>query len=93
MLCGGEEMTWDGDDLAGQMEEAVEHQQAMADAPTQRVHLTAEGRAREGKRESLRLSLSRVQDQLTRASNPAHRAMLESAQASITAKLDALKTE
>jgi hypothetical protein len=83
-------MTWDGDDLAGQMEETVERQQAAAESQPQRVPHTAEERARQGERESLRLSLSRVESQLVRATNPAHRAMLESAQQSINAKMAAL---
>ncbi len=76
-------MTWDGDALAGQMEEVFERQQAAADARANKYTSTAEERARSGQFESLRLSRSRLMDQLSRATNPAHRTMLERALQSI----------
>jgi hypothetical protein len=76
-------MGWDGDALAGQAEEIFERQQAAADARANRGTSSAEERARSAKFESLRLSRSRIMGQLTRATNPAHRAMLESALQSI----------
>ena len=39
-------MAWDGDDLAGQMEEAFERQQAVADARAHRGSSSVEERAR-----------------------------------------------
>ena len=71
---------WDGDALAGNMEEALERQQEAAGArrpqkdtssPEERRHRAAE--------ESVRLSRVRIEGQLGRATNPAHRAMLERA--------------
>jgi len=50
------------------------------------VTSSAEERARSGAFESLRLSRSRILDQLSRATNPAHRKMLESALQSINLK-------
>jgi hypothetical protein len=76
-------MAWDGDDLAGQMEEAFERQQAVADARAHRGSSSVEERARSAKFESLRLSRSRIMSQLEGATNPAHRTMLESALKSI----------
>jgi hypothetical protein len=76
-------MGWDGDALAGQAEEIFERQQAAADARANRGTSSAEERARSAKFESLRLSRSRIMGQLSRATNPAHRAMLESALQSI----------
>ena len=76
-------MTWDGDNLAGKMEEVFERQQAAADARAHRGTSTAEERARSGRFESLRLSRSRIMGQLSRATNPAHRTMLERALQSI----------
>ena len=76
-------MAWDGDALAGQAEEIFERQQAAADARANRGTSSAEERARSAKFESLRLSRSRIMGQLSRATNPAHRAMLESALKSI----------
>ena len=76
-------MGWDGDDLAGKMEEVFERQQAAADARANRGTSSAEERARSAKFESLRLSRSRIMGQLTRATNPAHRTMLERALQSI----------
>jgi len=80
-------MAWDGDDLAGQAEDALERQQAIADARTTRGPQTAEDRARKMEFESLRLSRSRVVAQLENATNPAHRRMLESALHSIDEKM------
>lgn len=76
-------MGWDGDDLAGNMEEAFERQQAAADARANRGTSSVEERARSAKFESLRLSRSRIMTQLAAATNPAHRSMLESALKSI----------
>jgi hypothetical protein len=76
-------MGWDGDALAGQMEEVFERQQAAADARAHRGTSTVEERARSGKFETLRLSRSRIMGQLSRATNPAHRTMLERALQSI----------
>ena len=80
-------MPWDGDDLAGQAEDAQERQQAAAEARPNRTNPTPEERARNAERESLRLSRSRVVSQLQNATNPAHRRMLESALHSIDEKM------
>jgi hypothetical protein len=72
-------MGWDGDDLAGKMEEALERQQALADARANRNTNSVEGRARSARLESLRISRSRIASQLQNATNPAHRTMLERA--------------
>ncbi|HJR06730.1 MAG TPA: hypothetical protein VJ842_05700 [Pyrinomonadaceae bacterium] len=72
-------MGWDGDALAGQMEDALERQQAAAEARQRRNNSSPAERARDAELESLRLSKARIQDQLGRATNPAHRAMLERA--------------
>jgi predicted metal-dependent hydrolase len=79
-------MGWDGDDLAGKMEEVFEQQQAAADARAHRGTSSPEERARSADFETLRLSRARILDQLSRATNPAHRAMLESALESIAVK-------
>lgn len=71
-------MPWDGDDLAGQMEENLERQQAAAEARAKSPG-SAEDRARGARLESLRLSRSRIMVQLDRATVPAHRTMLERA--------------
>ncbi|HEY6802148.1 MAG TPA: hypothetical protein VI306_01095 [Pyrinomonadaceae bacterium] len=80
-------MGWDGDDLAGQAEDAIERQQAMLEARSNRPHFTKEQRARNDELESLRLSRSRVLAQLENATNAAHRRMLENALQSIDVKL------
>jgi hypothetical protein len=74
-MAGG----WDGDALAGQMEDALERQQAAAEARQRKNSSTPEEREREAQAESLRLSKARILDQLSRATTPAHRAMLERA--------------
>jgi hypothetical protein len=71
---------WDGDALAGSMEEALERQQEAAEARRARKDTSSpEDRERKVREESLRLSRSRLEEQLGRATNPAHRAMLERA--------------
>jgi hypothetical protein len=76
-------MAWDGDALAGQMEEVFERQQAVADARTFNNTSTLEERMRSSKFESLRVSRSRIMTQLKAATNPSHRTVLERALKSI----------
>ena len=81
---------WDGDDLAGSMEEALERQQEAAEARrAQREQSSPEERERRARDESLRLSRARLAGQLERATNPAHRAMLERALKSLEAQATA----
>jgi hypothetical protein len=82
-------MPWDGDALAERMEEALERQQAAADARAHRGTSTAEERRRSATFESLRVSRSRIMTQLTLATNPAHRTMLERALKSINDQMRA----
>jgi len=71
---------WDGDALAESMEQALERQQEAAEARRARKELTSpEERDRKARDESRRLSRARLEDQLSRATNPAHRTMLERA--------------
>jgi hypothetical protein len=70
-------MGWDGDALAGQMEEALERQQMVADARAVRGTSTPNERARSAQFESLRSSRSRIMTQLSLATNPAYRTVLE----------------
>jgi hypothetical protein len=72
---------WDGDALAGSMEEALERQQEAAEARrAQKENKSSpEERERKAREESVRLSRARIEEQLGRATNPAHRAMLERA--------------
>jgi hypothetical protein len=80
---------WDGDALAGSMEEALERQQEAAEARRARKDLSSpEDRERIAKEESLRLSKSRLEEQLGRATNPAHRAMLERALKSLESQTE-----
>jgi predicted metal-dependent hydrolase len=78
---------WDGEALADQMEEVFERQQAVANARAHKGTSTVAERARSSQFESLRLSRSRVMGQLSRATNPAHRTMLERALQSINAQM------
>ncbi|HEX7722763.1 MAG TPA: hypothetical protein VF397_11440 [Pyrinomonadaceae bacterium] len=82
-------MGWDGDALAGQMEEVFERQQAVADARALRGTSTLEERMRSSQFESLRVSRSRIMTQLDGATNPAHRTMLERALKSINDQMAA----
>lgn len=82
-------MGWDGDALAGQMEEAFERQQAVADARALRGTSTLEERMRSSQFESLRVSRSRIMTQLSGATNPSHRTMLERALKSINDQMAA----
>lgn len=73
-------MGWDGDALAESMEQALERQQEAAEARRARREQTSpEERDRKAQEESLRLSRARLEEQLSRATNPAHRTMLERA--------------
>src|SRR5258707_15839301 len=85
----GETMGWDGDALAGQMEEAFERQQAVADARALRGTSTLEERMRSSQFESLRVSRSRIMTQLNGATNPSPRTMLERALKSINDQMAA----
>ncbi|HEV7890585.1 MAG TPA: hypothetical protein VGP08_08100 [Pyrinomonadaceae bacterium] len=78
---------WDGDALAESMEQAMERQQEAAEARrAQRQQPSSqEERERKERDESIRLSRSRLEEQLGRATNPAHRAMLERALKSLEA--------
>ena len=76
-------MAWDGDGLAGQMEEIFERQQSIADARAIRGASTPNERARSAQFESMRISRSRIMTQLSGATNLSHRAVLESALKSI----------
>jgi hypothetical protein len=69
------------------MEEALERQQQAAEARRARKETSSpEERERQAREESVRLSRARFEDQLQKATNPSHRAMLERA-------LKALETE
>jgi len=77
---------WDGDDLAGSMEEALERQQEAAEARRARRDTSPEDRERKTRQESMRLARARIEEQLGRATNPAHRAMLERALSALEAE-------
>ncbi len=78
---------WDGDALAGSMEEALERQQEAAEARRARKDISSpQDRERKAREESARLSKARIEDQLGRATNPAHRLMLERALKSLAAE-------
>ena len=79
---------WDGDALAGSMERALERQQEAIDArdAARRGLSSQEGRDRMARDESLRLSRARLEEQLSRATNQAHRTMLERALKSLEAE-------
>jgi hypothetical protein len=71
---------WDGDALAESMEQALERQQEADEARRlRREQTTPEGRVRKARDESARLSKARLEEQLSRATSPAHRTMLERA--------------
>jgi hypothetical protein len=72
---------WDGDALAESMEQAMERQQEAAEArrAQRQQPSSAEERERKERDESVRLSRARLEEQLARATSPAHRAMLERA--------------
>lgn len=71
---------WDGDALAESLEEALERQQQAAEERRARNETSSpEERERKGREESLRLNKARLAEQLSRATSPAHRAMLERA--------------
>jgi hypothetical protein len=69
---------------------SIEAQQAERQAPAvPRPHLDAETRRTLERQQAAGLALARVRDELTRAVQPAHRAMLERAAAALEAELTA----
>ena len=77
---------WDGDALAESMEQALERQELADEARrTRREQSSPEGRVRKTQDESIRLSRARLEQQLSRATNTAHRTMLERALKSLEA--------
>ena len=77
---------WDGDALAESMEQALERQQEAAEERRgRRLPSSPEERDRRARDESIRLSRVRLEQQLSRATNPAHRTMLERALKSLEA--------
>jgi hypothetical protein len=81
---------WDGDALAGSMEEALERQQEAAeDRRARNEPFSPEDRERKEREESIRLNRARIEEQLGRATNPAHRAMLERALKALDAETTA----
>jgi hypothetical protein len=81
-------VAWDGDALAGSMEEAMERQQEAAEERRRaRANPSStEERERLARQESIRLSRARIEEQLRNVSNPVRRTMLERA-------LSALETD
>lgn len=67
---------WDSDAIVERMEEAVEKQQEAVEARSRWRSSSAEELERDRRLESLRLSRARVEEQLSRATSPAHRTML-----------------
>lgn len=71
---------WDGDALAESMEQALERRQEAEEARrAAKTTSSPEERERRAREESVRLDRARLEEQLGRATNPAHRAMLERA--------------
>ncbi len=83
---------WDGDALAGSLEEALERQQEAAEARRARNEAAAspEERERKSREESIRLNRARLTEQMARATSPAHKAMLERALKSLDDEAAAL---
>ena len=80
---------WDGDALAGSMEEALERQQQAAEERKARSDtFSPEERERKTKQESLRLSRARIEEQLRNATHPVRRAMLERALKALETSVD-----
>lgn len=77
---------WDGDSLAGQMEDVDERSSQLADESTARRAVNEKNRVVAEKLHSLKLSRSRITQQLSLARVDAYRTMLERA-------LDAIDSE
>lgn len=72
---------WESKSVEAQQDEA-----ARRNTP-EKPRLTQEAAGRLGERENLRLSLSRVLQQLEQSRNPHHRAMLEQARSDLERKI------
>jgi hypothetical protein len=75
---------WESKSVEAQQDEATAR--TMSDKP----HLTREAAHRLREKESLRLSLQNVIQQLERSQNPRHRSMLEQARADLERKMQEL---
>lgn len=80
---------WDGDDLAGQMEDATERVQEKFER-TPLSNMSPAERTVAVRRESLRMSHARTVSQLASATNPAYRQMLERSLQAIEAEMQSL---
>ena len=80
-------MGWDADELVDSLEAAEERREAQL-ADKNLMQTTTEGRARDARLASLRLSHNRIGNQLAGATNPAHRQMLESALESLAVQIN-----
>jgi hypothetical protein len=78
-------MAWDADAIADQLEKAMERQEEANQLSA--VRLTPEQRAQNARLESLRMSYSRTLSQLERATNPAHKEMLNKALRSLESQI------
>lgn len=74
---------WESKSIESQQDDARER-------PKRGRALTAEEQERKVRRREIELSLARVRDELSRATRPAHRAMLERAKAALDAELGSL---
>ncbi len=83
-------MTWEPDDLIDTFDAAEDHRQEQAEIAHNAKISTAE-RERMMRLESLRMSLSRTQQQLKQATNPAYIQTLERASAALSIQIDELK--
>lgn len=78
--------SWDGDAIAEQLEDAAERR-IEAQEKSHLDNSTPDERLARTRVESLRMSHARTVEQLGRASNPAHREMLERALRALEAEM------
>ena len=84
---------WDGDDLAGRVEDANERALQNYEHEEQQRTLTSVERTRLAKLESLRLSQARTLEQLQSATNPSYRHTLERGLNAIEAEMASLAVD
>ena len=88
-------VAWDGDALAGSMEEALERQEQAAEERRRAREnpSSTEERERLARLESLRLSRARIEEQLRNATNPVRRTMLERALSALETDMETSRPE
>lgn len=82
-------MSWEPDELINSLDAAEERRQEREER-MKRSEISADERERNARMSSLQMSQRRMEDQLTRATNPMHREMIERSLISLKQQMEEL---